>query len=183
MKISYETARATDAGEIAALHALSWQRHYRGIYTDQYLDHEVQNERLNVWRSRFKKSDKKQLVIKAMHRDKIIGFACTFLDADPVHGALVDNLHVLQEYQGHGIGRTLLQMSARWVLENRPSSKIHLMVLEKNYPARTFYSNLGARMSEVYFLPNPTGQPEAVIRCEWNPADLLDAAGTVKLPS
>ncbi|HEY9293367.1 MAG TPA: hypothetical protein VIP98_18990 [Microlunatus sp.] len=41
-----------DAEQIAALHAVSWQRHYRGAYSDSFLDGDVLSERRAVWTAR-----------------------------------------------------------------------------------------------------------------------------------
>ena len=51
--ITYRPATVTDADRIAALHARSWQETYRGIMPDEFLDNEVENERLAVWQERF----------------------------------------------------------------------------------------------------------------------------------
>lgn len=171
--INYLHADPSDADAIAQLHALSWQRHYTGIYPDDYLQNQVVHERLKVWRNRFNDQNDRQWVIKAMDEDRIIGFSCIYLDDDPFFGSLVDNLHVLQEYQGYGIGRRLLQLSAQLVLENRPGGKMYLLVLYKNLPAIAFYAKLGARMSDVFLHPNPAGHDDEVIRCEWTPEELL----------
>ncbi len=37
-----------DAEQVAALHADSWRRHYRGAYADSYLDGDVVAERMQV---------------------------------------------------------------------------------------------------------------------------------------
>ena len=42
-----------DAAEIAALHAESWRRHYRGAYSDSFLDGDVGEDRLAEWTGRF----------------------------------------------------------------------------------------------------------------------------------
>ena len=50
--VRYREATEHDAGAIAALHADSWRRHYRGAYLDSYLDGDVVADRLEVWSSR-----------------------------------------------------------------------------------------------------------------------------------
>lgn len=42
-------ANPSDAETIAALHADSWRRHYRGAYSDAFLDGDVISDRLAVW--------------------------------------------------------------------------------------------------------------------------------------
>lgn len=38
-----------DAERVALLHADSWRRHYRGAYSDSFLDGDVVADRLSVW--------------------------------------------------------------------------------------------------------------------------------------
>ena len=42
-------AGARDAEAVAALHADSWRRHYRGAYADSFLDGDVVANRCAVW--------------------------------------------------------------------------------------------------------------------------------------
>jgi len=50
--VQFRPARPSDADAVAALHADSWRRHYRGAYSDAFLDGDVYAERLVVWSSR-----------------------------------------------------------------------------------------------------------------------------------
>jgi hypothetical protein len=43
--VLYLDANSCDADSIAALHADSWRRHYRGAYLDSYLDGDAVSER------------------------------------------------------------------------------------------------------------------------------------------
>lgn len=174
MKIEYKLAEKNDAESIAKLHALSWQTHYRGIYPDAYLDNGVLVERLQVWQDRFAFEDECRLVIKATDpAEKIIGFACTFLDHDSQYGALIDNLHVIKEHQNQGIGKKLLQLSAKWVFQNRESSNLYLFVLNQNSAAKAFYLKMGARILEPFLYKNPAGKYDQVVRCTWTPMELI----------
>ena len=47
-------AGRSDAAAIAALHADSWRRHYRGAYSDAFLDGDVHADRLAVWTEQFR---------------------------------------------------------------------------------------------------------------------------------
>ena len=103
--IHYRTGHKQDASVIAEMHASSWSVHYRGIFSDSYLDTDVWADRKNVWAKRFAQPDENQHVIIAEYEDHPIGFACTFLNHHIEWGALVDNLHVRPDWQGKGIGR------------------------------------------------------------------------------
>lgn len=94
--LRFRRALRADAAAIAALHADSWQRHYRGAFSDAFLDGEVEADRAAVWSERF--------------------------DADPAWGALLDNLHVVHDRQRGGVGARLLRLSAETVVNHSPGS-------------------------------------------------------------
>lgn len=50
--VRFRTGGSGDAAAIAALHADSWRRHYRGIYSDFFLDGDLEQERRSVWSER-----------------------------------------------------------------------------------------------------------------------------------
>src|SRR2546430_7298322 len=52
MGTTYRAAGAADADAVAALHADSWRRHYRGAYSDGFLDGDVLADRRAVWSAR-----------------------------------------------------------------------------------------------------------------------------------
>src|SRR3954449_11637483 len=90
---SFRLANSSDAAAVAHLHADSWRRHYRGAYSDGFLDGDVVADRLAVWSDRLGTADPRRCTILA-EDGGLIGFANTFLDHDPEWGALLDNLHV-----------------------------------------------------------------------------------------
>ena len=47
--VSFRVAAAADADSVAALHADSWRRHYRGAYADAFLDGDVLADRRTIW--------------------------------------------------------------------------------------------------------------------------------------
>src|SRR3954470_4253680 len=91
--LQFRRADREDADAIAALHADSWRRHYRGAYSDAFLDGDVVDDRLAVWTERLRSPDPRRSTTLA-EDGGLIGFANTFLDSDPEWGALLDNLHV-----------------------------------------------------------------------------------------
>ena len=50
--LRFRVAGRGDAHAIAGLHADSWQRHYRGAYSDAFLDHDVAGYLLPLWTER-----------------------------------------------------------------------------------------------------------------------------------
>ena len=113
--IQLRDAQFSDYAAIAKLHTESWRKTYRGIYSDSFLDHEVEQERLNVWQHKLKSPNNNQQVIIATFEDTVIGFACLYLNNDPVFGSLLDNLHVSTTLQKSGIGKLLMKECAKHI--------------------------------------------------------------------
>jgi ribosomal protein S18 acetylase RimI-like enzyme len=149
-------ADAEDAEAIAALHADSWRRHYRGAYADAFLDGDVTADRRRVWTDRLGQGDPATRTILAERHGAVVGFAHTILDQDPIWGALLDNLHVAADAQRQGIGEQLMVSSAAFVVAERPSSGLYLWVLEQNVSGQRFYERLGGEPVETSLVP-PVG--------------------------
>jgi putative acetyltransferase len=166
-------AKLSDAIAIADLHAESWRSTYPGILRDEFLDGAVIQDRRRLWETRLSSSPEPetQLVRIVEHRGRLTAFVCAFLDADPEWGALLDNLHVSPSSKGQGLGRRLMAEVARWVLQHRPDSRLHLWVYEKNVPARRFYEHLGGVVTGRHAHLAPDGSYVEAVRYGWE--DLL----------
>jgi len=55
--LQFRAAAPGDAKAVAALHADSWQRHYRGAFSDAFLDHDVAGYLLPLWTERLARPD------------------------------------------------------------------------------------------------------------------------------
>lgn len=175
--ITYQAAKREDTIAIAQLHALSWEQNYQDEFTQHYLEHEVRADRLQVWTNRMKNPAANQYVVLAREADQLCGFACVYLNRHEKHGALLDNLHVLQTYKGKGIGRKLMQAAAQWVKTTQPESKMFLWVLASNEGASTFYQQIGGEMVERTTMDNPGGGSSKVLRYVWSDLDRLIKTG------
>ncbi|MGH9918991.1 MAG: GNAT family N-acetyltransferase [Nitrososphaerales archaeon] len=107
-------AQAADAPPIAKLHADSWRRHYRGTYSDSYLDGDLDADRLAVWIKRLSHSARDRFTLVAEHQARLIGFAHVVLDTDSTWGALVENLHVSRSCQRSGVAATSWMPQHGW---------------------------------------------------------------------
>jgi ribosomal protein S18 acetylase RimI-like enzyme len=143
--MNFRDAIAGDIGAIAALHADSWRRHYRGSYSDAFLDGDLDAERLAVWTERFSHAADGHYTVVADDDGTIVGFSHTIFDDDPVWGALLDNLHVVFGLKRSGIGTTLMAKTAEAVIARRPKSGLFLWVLERNMAAQAFYNARGGQ--------------------------------------
>src|SRR5205809_6551232 len=83
VEATYREATAKDVEAIAGLHADSWRRHYRGAYSDAFLDGDVITDRVAVWTDRLTQPQPEQCTIVADCDGAVIGFAHTLLDDDP----------------------------------------------------------------------------------------------------
>jgi ribosomal protein S18 acetylase RimI-like enzyme len=178
-QVLYRVGLAADSAGVAALHADSWRRHYRGAYSDAYLDGDIVADRLEVWAGRMAHLRDEQCTIVAEYAGRLVGFVHTVLDADPVWGALIDNLHVTIELKRHGIGSALLGEAACVVVDRRPSSGLFLWVLEQNAAAQSFYAAKGGVRIGRDLVGPPGGDPTrlngrpAKLRYAWSdPASL-----------
>jgi len=130
----------------------------RGIAEYEKLSHEVvateELLRANLFGER-----KNAEVILAFYKDKPAGFALffhnfsTFL-AKP--GIYLEDLFVLPELRGKGIGKLLLTYLGRLAIE-RNCGRIEWSVLDWNEPAINFYKKLGARPMDEWTVFRVTG--------------------------
>lgn len=148
-----------DAERIAALHADSWRRHYRGAYSDAYLDGDVLTERRTTWASRLAEPGRSLTLVaeRAAPGESelaetggapLSGFVHVVFDEDERWGSLIDNLHVTYARKRSGIGRALMVGAAEAVAERADSKALYLWVLEQNVSAQSFYSALGGTRAE-----------------------------------
>jgi ribosomal protein S18 acetylase RimI-like enzyme len=180
--LEFRLAGRQDAPAVAALHADSWRRFYRGAYADSFLDGDVLSDRLAVWSDRLGNGDPNgQHTVLAEEDDELLGFAHTILGKDATWGALLDNLHVSHTHQRRGLGARLLRLSAQAVADRAPGSGLYLWVLEQNTRAQAFYQALGGKRVERADVPAPGGIPErlngtpACLRYVWpEPRDLAE---------
>jgi len=178
--VRYRTATASDAAAVAALHADSWRRNYRGAYVDSFLDGDVVADRRSVWSDRLAQPDADRFTIVAEGDDgAVVGFAHTVLDHDPVWGALLDNLHVTNDLTRGGIGTRLMSETARELGHRDPASTLYLWVLAQNTRGQSFYeARGGSRVGKEQRGPFPGGGTAAAFRYAWSePATLLVGSG------
>jgi GNAT superfamily N-acetyltransferase len=153
----FRAACPGDAHAIAALHADSWQRHYRGAFSDAFLDNDVAGYLLPLWTERLAIPSPQARTILAERDGEVVGLAYTILGQDATWGAFLDNLHVAHGLKRQGIGTRLLALTARAVLDWSPSSGLYLLVLEQNSDARAFYAARGGTCVEREEVQPPGG--------------------------
>jgi GNAT superfamily N-acetyltransferase len=156
--LRFRAACAGDARAVAMLHADSWRRHYRGAFSDAFLDDHAAGYLLSLWTERLGAPNPRARTILAIRGSAVVGVAHTFLDEDATFGAFIDNLHVSHGLRRQGIGTQLLALTGQAVLDWSPSSGAYLWVLEQNSDARAFYSALGGTPVERARVAPPGGE-------------------------
>lgn len=174
--ITYRPAERSDADAVALLHARSWREHYRGSFTDEFLDDELPEERLRVWRERLAHPPGNQLVQLALDGAELAGFVCAYGAQDPGWGSLIDNLHVASPARRGGIGTALMRQAGEWLAARHPDLGVYLLVLEVNAPARRFYERLGGRSAETFSNETHGGAVVRSCRYVWPRAEVLSRA-------
>jgi GNAT superfamily N-acetyltransferase len=171
--IKLREAKFTDYTAIAKLHADSWRQNYRGILSDNYLDNEVEKDRLDTWYERFKYPGENQVVTIADLDETIAGFCCVYLNDDPVFGSLIDNFHVAKNLQKSGIGKMLFREAAKNVYDKADTRKMYLWVFESNKKARIVYEHLGGTCFETIDKKNEDGTASKTCRYIWDDVSKL----------
>jgi acetyltransferase (GNAT) family protein len=182
--LRFRAAGAADAAAVARLHADSWRRHYRGAYSDSFLDGDAGGYLLAMWTERLSPPDPQARTIVAELGGEVVGLAHTRFGSDAVFGALLDNLHVTYGLKRLGIGTRLLALTGQAVLDHSPASGLYLWVLEQNAAGRAFYTARGGTCVETRAVPPPDGDPTRLNgspRCQrfaWpDPSKLVQTAG------
>jgi ribosomal protein S18 acetylase RimI-like enzyme len=161
-------AQLSDYCHIAKLHADNWKLNYRGILTDNYLDNEVDIDRLYVWHHRLSEPMENQIIIVATLNEEIVGFCCTLLNDDSQFGSLIDNLHIATTMQKSGIGKMLIKDAIDTIIEKGLTRKMYLWVYEANTNARAVYEHLGGTNFETLTMESSDGTTARTCRYIWD---------------
>jgi ribosomal protein S18 acetylase RimI-like enzyme len=166
--ITIRSATEADAADIAAIHTASWRDAYAGILADDFLNGDIEGNRLALWSRRFKDQSAAQLVDVALDQaGTMMGFACSYAGFDERWGSLVDNLHMLPRFRGQGIGEALLRRAVAQLTAGGADEGLHLWVFEANVAGLRFYERLGGRIVEKRTSEIPAAGGKAVLRVHW----------------
>lgn len=159
---------ASNARDVAGVHASSWRDAFQGILNDEYLRGAVVSDRLAVWHERLVTPQADKLLLIAEYRhENIVGFAYAAADESAIWGSLLDNLHVLLEHQGKGIGARLVSATAEGLTELAINPSLHLWVFEANARACGFYERLGGRVVGCEPSDIPAADRKTLLHIHW----------------
>ena len=175
----FRPALTSDAPAVAALHADSWRRYYRGAYADAYLDGDIDADRVAVWSARLAVADLHRVTLvaepepaeqagaadesdtrhMAVAASALVGFVHLVVDDDPRWGSLIDNLHVATGRHRGGVGSGLIMRAAEVAAERGATPALYLWVQEQNAAAQAFYAAHGGQVVEHASIAAPGGVP------------------------
>ncbi|WP_108669063.1 GNAT family N-acetyltransferase [Peribacillus acanthi] len=136
-------AKLSDAQGIAKVHVDCWRTTYKNIIPNEFLDNLSYDQRKDLW-IRNISNEQNYVFVAENDEGLIIGFADGGKrETNKVdHSGDLTSIYVLQESQGIGIGRQLVQQLFS-KLDELGYKTIFVEVLEDN-KSRFFYESLGA---------------------------------------
>jgi 3-deoxy-manno-octulosonate cytidylyltransferase (CMP-KDO synthetase) len=146
-KIGYREAKAEDIPQIARVHVESWQKSFRGIAPQEYLDNMSLEKRLKAFEQAFFQTSFYKMFVAETPENGIVGFA-DFGAAGAGGKSGEANLYAiyfLPEFQRKGIGGGLFRLCQKEMLANGFRS-MSLEALEAS-PYRNFYEKMGGRLT------------------------------------
>ncbi|KJZ15073.1 hypothetical protein TW85_05495 [Marinomonas sp. S3726] len=169
--MEYRQASLGDLDAIANLHAKSWQETYTGILSDEYLEGNVLQNRLDVWRKRLTNKNENQTVLLAEEANNLLGFIC-LMKAPSAKTILLDNLHIDSSHKGKGLGRRLIDRALS-SLGDLEGVSLYLEVLAKNKNAINFYEKLEGKRTKANVWNSPCGSKVEEFVYVWPSTDAL----------
>src|SRR4051794_40858272 len=155
--IRFRDATQGDAASVAALHADSWRKHYRGAYADAFLDGDVLDDRVAHWTQQLRSNPAQRTILAIDDTGGLVGFSHMLFGADPHWGTLLDNLHVAFSRKNGGVGSRLIALTAEAVVERASKRGLFLWVLKQNLAAQAFYKARGGLLADLKPVPPPGG--------------------------
>ena len=175
--IEYRAAGRSDADAIALLHTRSWRENNRGSFSDAFLDGELPDERIRVWRARLADPPANQFVRLAFDAEDLVGFVCAYGAVDSHWGSFIDNLHVARAARRSGVATSLMRQAGAWLDSRYPDCSVYLFVLEVNTSARRFYERIGGHNGGVSTMETHGGAVVQSCRYVWSCAARLRNGG------
>lgn len=145
MKYLIRKAKVNDAEGVARVHVDTWQSHYRGQISDEYLDNISIQQRKDMWEKDFSTPEKKSETFVTEIDNKIIGFCSVGPSRDKDADKLTSELYAIYldpSKQGNGIGKVLMETGLNF-LKEQGFVKVTLWVLKSNESTISFYKSQG----------------------------------------
>ena len=140
--------------DVPAIHAL-----IKALAEYERLSHEVTSSEEDIRRGLFGPRPYAEVIL-AKADGEAVGFALFFHNYSTFlgrPGVYLEDLFVLPEWRGQGVGRELLVTLARLALE-RGCGRLEWSVLGWNEPAIGFYQRMGAQVMDEWRICRLTGE-------------------------
>ncbi|WP_312649685.1 GNAT family N-acetyltransferase [Aminipila sp.] len=135
-------ANMDDCRTISKINYDNWRETYKGILSDEFLDH-LDIEQMRNEYVEFLSDHKKQILVALDEKDEILGFASFEPDSKEDNCIYLASLHVDVRARGKGIGTSLLIKVGQYGLNNHYSN-MSICILQGNVNAKNLYVKLGA---------------------------------------
>ena len=129
-----------DAASLAEVHVRAWRETYRGLLPELYLERMSNTQHAQRWRRQLTRARLGEVVLAAEGRHGVVGYCAGAIVGGTE--AEVFTLYLVKAAQGLGLGRRLLEMTARG-LAAQGAKSLRLWVLNGNDAAMAFYDHLG----------------------------------------
>lgn len=147
--VSFREAKPGDAAALGLLHVASWHETYADLLPDRLLDGLSAEARSAMWSTILDDpaASGGAAVFVAESEGGIVGFGACGDQRDEAlkergFDGEVGAIYVLRSHQRAGVGRSLMSLLARNLLD-RGRTAATLWVLRENASARSFYERLG----------------------------------------
>lgn len=149
-----------DSEDLADVHVTAWQRAYRGLVPDEFLDALDRSLRASWWAERISSGSTVHVVEDA----GVVGFCAPGLADEPGWGE-IRSIYVHPDYWGRGLGRELLSAGLGSLVDDGHDRAL-LWVLEGNSRARLFYERQGWALGKPFRIEEIGGEQVAEVRYE-----------------
>ena len=136
--IIIRNAETEDVRQIAEILVEDWQKAYRGIMDDAFLDAMNADQRYEIEVKRYEK------YIVAANGREILGYAWLETMDDETADCEVIALYVRYAERNKGIGKLLMEHAVRSFKE-AGRKKMIVWCLKENYESRKFYEKVGGK--------------------------------------
>ena len=141
-EIIVRKAEKEDVMQIAEILVEDWQKAYRGIIDDDFLESMSVNQRYEIEVKRYQK------YVVAVDGNEILGYAWLQNTEDDTADCEIVALYVRYSYRNNGIGKLLLQHAVRHFREIGKKIMI-IWCLKDNDESRRFYEKTGGKEGQV----------------------------------
>lgn len=154
-------ARFEDAETIAEIHVKSWKSTYKDLIDERDLSNTTVEHRITLWETILRKPVNGQIAyVIENDQGKVVGFVSGGKERTKNYGfdGEIYAIYLLEEYQGRGYGKRLLEAFTEGMIEAGYQSLL-VWVLTHN-PSSRFYIKYGADPIEAEQVTIGTGTYE-----------------------